>query len=104
MCRSDLPGLALRWVCWSHSLGCLLSKMWYVVNMWIRVLFCKIESCDQFMSYMVPGGYVTVLIDKDIMQRNIHALGLEMMSSVDMIKRLRYHISSVRQLSVYVFI
>ena len=36
-----------------------------------------------------------MLMDKDIMYRNIHALGLEYLSSVDVIKRLRYHISSV---------
>ena len=38
---------------------------------------------------------MTVLMDKKIMQRNIHALGLQSLSSVDIIKRLRYHISSV---------
>ena len=47
---------------------------------------------------------MTVLMDKEIMQRNIHALGLQSLSSVDIIKRLRYHISSVgtKKLSVCV--
>ena len=44
---------------------------------------------------MVSGGHVTVLMDREIMDRNIHALGLESLSSVDIIQRLRYHISTV---------
>ena len=47
------------------------------------------------------GGYLTVLMDNEIMQRNIHALGLQFLSSVDIIKRLRYHISSVSKLCMH---
>ena len=46
---------------------------------------------------------MTVLMDKEIMQRNIHALGLQSLSSIDIIKRLRYHISSVRDVFVFVW-
>ena len=53
------------------------------------------ESYYIMMSSVTAGGHVTVLLDREIMDRNIHALSLESLSSVDIIQRLRYHISSV---------
>ena len=42
------------------------------------------------------GSHLTILSDKELLKRNIDALGREFLSSADMLRKLRYHISSVR--------
>ncbi len=42
------------------------------------------------------GSHLTILLDKELLKRNIDALGREFLSSADMLRKLRYHISSVR--------
>ena len=84
-------------------MGCLLSQMWYVgISFALLIAESAITYNDDRTLFicMILGGYLTVLMDKKIMQRNIHALGLQFLSSVDIIKRLRYHISSVSELCV----
>ena len=42
------------------------------------------------------GSHLTLLLDKELLKKNIDALGREFLSSTDMLRKLRYHISSVR--------
>lgn len=42
------------------------------------------------------GSHLTLLTDKELLRRNIEALGRDYLSSVDVLQKLSYHISSVR--------
>ena len=47
------------------------------------------------------GGYLTILFDNEVLKRNIYAVGKDVLSSNDIIRKLRYHISSVSYRDVF---
>ena len=96
--------------CGTYDIVASSYTIYGICNIWIIYYIYGHHVWDQHdrSNYMILfhlhdsiGGYLTVLMDNKIMQRNIHALGLQFLSSVDIIKRLRYHISSVSKLCMH---